>query len=403
LQPRALQAQRRDELPRNNSPWASSLLPSSLPKEPAGSLAAVSAAREAAFRLSRHHLKARVPRGSLVEVARQIGGLHAQLMSSADLSLWTRVRGHRPDDLPRALWDERTLVKTWLMRGTLHLVPADDLPIYAAALDSRGEYDGVWLRYYEVTARDMERLIEAIAESLDEPKSRAELAAAVKARLGARLAKRLESGWGEFLKPAARRGILCFGPSDGQTVTFVRPDAWLPRWREVEHEEAQTELLRRFLAAFGPATREDTEHWIGRSRKLRPAWELLSDELAEVEPKRFLLARDVEALERARPSRALRLLPAFDPYLIPKPPRVHLVSREQDRDRIYRPQAWITPVVLQGGRAIGVWPWKRRGAKIEVTVEPFRPLGQRTAATVRREARDLARYLGAELELTFAS
>jgi Winged helix DNA-binding domain len=363
----------------------------------------VTAAREAAFRLTRHHLTARVPRGALVEVARRIGGLHAQVMSSADLTLWTRIRGHGPEDLPRALWEERTLAKTWLLRGTLHLVPADDLPVFCAALDSRGQYDNVWLRYYDVTARDVERLIDAIADALEEPRTRRELAGAVKARLGARIAKRLESGWGEFLKPAARRGVLCFGPSQGQTVTFVRPDAWLNRWREVELEEAQAELLRRFLGAYGPASRDDFEHWIGgMGRRLRPAWALLADELAEVEPKRYLLARDFEPLEQVRASRAVRLLPAFDPYLVPKPPRTYLIKREEDRDRIYRPQAWITPVVLQGGRAIALWPWKRRGAKLELTVEPLEPLRGPTRSAVEREAQALARYLGAKLILTLS-
>jgi hypothetical protein len=361
----------------------------------------VTAAREAAFRLSRNDLNARAPRGSLVEVARRIGGLHAQVMSSADLSLWTRVRAHRREDLPRALWEKRTLVKTWLMRGTLHLVPADDLAVYCAALDSRGQYQGAWLRYFDVTARDMERLIDVIAESLDEPRTRRELGAAVKARLGARMAKNLESGWGSFLKPAARRGVLCFGPSQGQTVTFVRPDAWLGLWRAVEREDARAELLRRFLAAYGPASRDEFGEWAGGGhvRGLRPTWELIADELAEVEPKRFLLARDVGAFERARASRVVRLLPAFDPFLLPRQTRPYLVRSAEDYDRIYRPQGWITPVVLQGGRAVALWPWKRKGAKLEVAVEPLESLRAQTRAAVERETTALARYLGAELNL----
>ena len=361
----------------------------------------MTAAREAAFRLSRNHLNARAPRGSLVEVARRLGGLHAQVMSSADLSLWTRVRGHRPSDLPRALWEERTLVKTWLMRGTLHLVPAEDLPVYSAALDSRGKYTGAWLRYFDVTADEMERLIDVIGESLDEPRTRRELGAAVKARLGAGMAKNLESGWGSFLKPAARRGVLCFGPSEGQTVTFVRPDAWLARWREVEQEEGQAELLRRFLAAYGPASRDEFAEWAGGGhvRGLRAVWQLIADELAEVEPKRFVLARDVETFERARASRVVRLLPAFDPFLLPRQTRSYLVQSEEDYGRIYRPQGWITPVVLQGGRAVALWPWKRKVAKLEVSVEPLEPLRAQTRAAVERDATALARYLGAELEL----
>jgi Winged helix DNA-binding domain len=360
----------------------------------------VTAAREAAFRVSRNHLNARAPRGALVEVTRRIGGLHAQVMSSADLSLWTRIRGHRPDDLPRALWEDRTLVKTWLMRGTLHLVPAKDLPMYCAALDSRGHYAGAWLRYFDVTARDMERLIDVIADSLDdEPRTRRELGAAVKARLGKRMAKNLEGGWGSFLKPAARRGILCFGPSQGQNVTFVRPDVWLSDWREFDQDTARQELVRRFLTAYGPASRDEFAEWSGGGhvRGMHRVWGEIVHELAEVEPKRFVLARDVEALERAKPSRVVRLLPGFDPFLLPKQVRPYLVRTREDYDRIYRPQGWITPVVLQGGRALALWPWKRRGKKLQIDVEPLD--GAPAPPAVNHEATALARYLGAEVEL----
>jgi Winged helix DNA-binding domain len=179
----------------------------------------------------------------------------------------------------------------------------------------------------------------------------------------------------------------------------VRPDAWLAQWREVEPEGARAELLRRFLTAHGPARRDEFTEWAGGGhvRGLHSAWELIADELAEVGPKRFLLARDVPALERARASRVLRLLPAFDPFLLPRQTRAYLVRSDEEYNRIYRPQGWITPVVLQGGRAVALWPWKRRGAKLEVDVEPLEPLRSRT--TVERETAALARYLGAELDL----
>src|SRR5689334_15436715 len=88
-------------------------------------------ARVTAFRLRRHHLDARVPRARWLEVPGDLAGLHAQVLSSAELMLWARVRGARRDDLRRALWDDRTLAKTWLMRGTLHVVRGDELALFA--------------------------------------------------------------------------------------------------------------------------------------------------------------------------------------------------------------------------------------------------------------------------------
>ncbi len=325
-------------------------------------------------------------------------------MSSADLSLWTRVNGHGPDDLSGALWQERTLVKTWLMRGTLHLVPADDLPVYTSALDPRGRYDAAWLRYFQVTADDMERLIEAVTDALDgRYLTRRELSERLAPRVGESVAKRLESGWGEFLKPVARRGRLCFGPSEGQTVTFARPDQWLGRWRDVPQEDAQAELVRRYLAAYGPATADDFDRWVGSARRarFRAAWQAVADELVEVAPKRFLLKADSDALETASASRTVRLLPAFDPYLLGHQDRTHLVEKEWS-SRVYRTAGWVSPVVLQGGRVVGVWEQKRRGLKLVVRVEPLKALSRTEQAAVGAEAEALAAYLGGELELVFA-
>ena len=355
---------------------------------------------QVAFRLSRHHLGRRAPAGTAVEVARRLCGLHAQVMSSADLSLWARVRGHGADDLARALWDERTLVKTWLMRGTLHAVPADDLPLFVGALDNRGRYDAAWLRYYALEAASIERLIEAIHDVLDGAcLTRAELVQAVRPRVGKGVAERLRSGWGEFLKPAARRGVLCFGPSRSQNVTFVRPDQWLGRWRDIDRGEARAELLRRFLGAYGPATMDDFGRWLGSKRRLREQLEALAGEVEEVEPKRFALAADRSALARARASRGVRLLPGFDPFVLA--PFSQRPVDEAFMNRVYRQAGWISATVLVGGQAAGVWKHERRGPRLEVRAEAFKRMAKPTREAVEREARSLARHLGGELDLRF--
>ena len=86
-----------------------------------------------AWRAARHHLDERVPAKATLDVVAEICGLHAQVMSSAELTLAARVEGLGPDDVRRALWEERSLVKTWAMRGTLHLLPAAELPLWQAA------------------------------------------------------------------------------------------------------------------------------------------------------------------------------------------------------------------------------------------------------------------------------
>ena len=86
-----------------------------------------------AWRAARHHLDERVPAKAMLEVAGRIAGLHAQVLSSAELTLAARVEDLEPDAVRRALWEERSLVKTWAMRGTLHLLPSAEFPLWQAA------------------------------------------------------------------------------------------------------------------------------------------------------------------------------------------------------------------------------------------------------------------------------
>jgi hypothetical protein len=319
----------------------------------------------------------------------------------ADLAAWARVRGHRQGDLARALWEDRSLVKTWLMRGTLHLVPAEDLPIYTSALDQRGSYRRSWLRYWGTTAAGMERLTDAIAEALDgRALDKRELEEAVGQRVGKQLSKHIAESWGGMLKPAARRGVLCVGPSRGQNVTYVRPDQWLAGWRDVALEEAAPELLRRYLSSYGPASRADFARWVGGlfEPRLRFAWDHV--DVAEVAPKRFLLAEDVERLAAEPASRAVRLLPGFDPFLLSHADREHLVDASI-KDRVYRTAGWVSPVVLRGGRVVGVWSHELRSGRVRVTVERFERLDAAARTAVEREATSLVRFLGGKLELSW--
>jgi len=86
-----------------------------------------------AWRLSQHHLLPRADRQTLLEVVTRIGGVQAQLMSAAELALWARVEDLLPTDVPDALWHDRSLIKTWAMRGTLRLLTTSEFPLYVAA------------------------------------------------------------------------------------------------------------------------------------------------------------------------------------------------------------------------------------------------------------------------------
>ena len=211
------------------------------------------------WRLKRQRLDRRAPRDEALDVVRQICGLHAQVMSSAELTLWARVEDLEPEVVQEALWERRVLAKTWAMRGTLRLLPSDELPLWVAAqgvLKPR-HHAASWQRHFGLTREEAETMIAAISDALDDRMpTREELAQEVERLLGSgELGGKLRDGFGALLKPSAFKGDLLFAPSVGRNVRFARPDRWLPGWEPAQTEVAVREVVRRYLAAYGPATR----------------------------------------------------------------------------------------------------------------------------------------------------
>ncbi len=359
------------------------------------------------WRVVRHHLARRAPREQLAQVVGDVCGIHAQLMSAAELSIWARVEGVTPDDVRKALWEQRVLVKTWCMRGTLHLLPASEYPIYLAALKTRQAYRSkAWLKFYRLTLEQIEGIISEVHNALDTRLlTRQQLAAEVGKKMGPRVKRELGSGWGSLLKPSAFQGNLIFGPSQGQNTVFVRPDQWVGKWDEVDSEEALKQLFRRYLRAYGPATHEDFPRWWGtlpgRARRILKS---ISDELKEVEAegrRGWILATDASHI-RSSQHHSVRLLPHFDCYLIGCYPRESLVA-PRFQARVYRPQAWVSPVVLVDGVAAGVWEQRRNKNKVQVSVKPFVGLSPDVERKVREETARLGEFYGTSAELSLSN
>ncbi len=334
----------------------------------------------------------------MLRVTADICGLHAQVLSSAELSLWARVEQLAPEAVRHALWSEGTLVKTWAMRGTLHLLPRRELPFFFGALSTYTHFlKQGWLKYFGVTPEELEEVVTALAQTLPgRTLSREALAVEVAGRTGSKkYGHVLRQSWGVLLKPAAFRGQLCFAESEGQRVRFTHPGA-LKLWGG---PRALRELARRYLAAYGPATRQDFVAWWGESAAKAEA--LLGElDTIEVEvdgTRALLLKDDLRAALGAQTSGAVRLLPAFDPYVIGAPRRGGLFPVAQ-KPRVFRGQGWISATLLVDGRIEGVWRQERKGRKLSLTVEPFARPAASTRSGVSAEAERLAAFLGYTLQ-----
>ncbi|MFL9656472.1 winged helix DNA-binding domain-containing protein [Streptomyces sp. PB17] len=358
----------------------------------------------------------------VADVAAAMLGVHAQVLSAAELSLGLRTDGVTRADVREALWPtappaapapppppapSSSLVKTHGPRGTVHLLPARDLPMWCAALPAIPDRTAGFPNGVRLTGEQTEQVVAAIADALDGAfLTIDELGEEVVARTGSWAGdlvmpafQTMWPRWRQVLHRAGQCGALSFGPNRGRRVTYTRP----PRFTPLPPEEASRLLVRRYLYAYGPATPQHFARWLAAP----PGWaQARYAELAaagEIEEVRFegtpawVVAGDTvfpDAAERDETARGVRLLPYFDAYVVAAQPRELLFPGAAYQRALAGGQAGNFPVLLVDGVVAGVWHQRRRGRRTTVTVEP---LGRLTARQ-ERELADCVERVGAVLE-----
>ena len=370
-----------------------------------------------ARRLARSSLSERATGDRLVEVVGAVCGVHAQVQASAELQIAARVDGIARSDVRVALWEERSLVKAWTVRGTLHLHPAGELALWHAARRVVRGPDPAELPEWRdpagavhpaLGADEVEAVRAAVWDALDgRCLLRDELAEEVVRRVGPAPRERLRSGFAFFL------GELCQGPPQGSRITLARPDQWIDGWRDVtDGREALREVCRRFLRTYGPARPADFSEWFGtaafRAAEARALFDELGTDLEKIDVdgrRCFVLAGDRPF---PPPSREVRLLPEYDVYvmgfrerdqLVPGPVRELIASHGRGR---YEGPAGVR-LLFVDGVAAGLWERRRRAKRIELQVRPARRLGKARRSELEREAERIGTFLGLEPVLSVES
>lgn len=333
-----------------------------------------------AWRLSQHGLSPRGETRDAVSAVTRTGGIQAQVLSAAELAVCTRVEGLSPYDVKAALFQDHTLVRTWAMRATLHLLSVKDLPLYVAARD--WQHTASWSNYFAefgLSKEQQEAFLMAIPHVLEQgPLTRLQLADAVAKHTGAACTRDLilSESWGSPLKPSAFRGDLCFGPGQGKTVTFMSPREWAGNWPLIEPKQALQEIARRYLRAYGPATPDDFAFWWGCGKTLaKNVFQSIGEELEDVEVegwRAFALRATLPHIRSIEPAEQIHLLPLFDAYTIGASPRGRepLLAQAYKR-QVFNLQGWTFAVVLVNGSIQGVWHSKIQRAQIVIKVNLF--------------------------------
>jgi len=330
-----------------------------------------------------------------VEAVRRVGALQAQDPRALRLAIRARTTGVDALAVQRALAEPGGLVVTWLMRGTLHAVPATDVRWLLALLRparSSGRTRRLALGLDDhLLDTALPIAVELLAAG---PLTRTELADRLRAAgvpLGPGQAP------AHLLSVAAREGLVCRGPDRDGEPTYVRLSDWLPGAQPVEPVERDVALARlahRYLTGHGPAGAADLAAWSGLP--LRDARTGLGALAAAGEVENVRIGGAPAYRLPGEPStedRTVRLVPAFDEYLLGYRGRALALDAAYAR-RIQAGGGIVHPAVLLGGRIIGTWRQRRGDGRLIVAVEPFRRLSRDTRTALAAEAADVGRFLG---------
>ncbi len=341
-------------------------------------------------RIARHGLSDR-PCPTPLAAAALTTALRAQDTTAAKLGIRARAAGLTEAGVVAAIEDDRSIVRTWLMRGTIHLVAASDLRWLVRLIGPAiaRKYRTRW-RQIGLSDELLEQLVEVLPAVLaGGPLTRHEIKAALGER-GIALDSPDPQAPTHAVVHASTTGLICRGPDRGRDSTFVLVDDWVPRAPAgPSGDDALAELARRYFAAFSPATAADFGAWSGLAAGR--AVNLIRDELTEVD----VAGRPGFRLGEVEPARGLRLLPAFDNYLIGYQDRAALIAPEHYAD-VYQ-GGMIRPVVLLDGRVAGTWSLQR--AKRQLTVTPFGSLSRAARRAIEAEVADIGRFLDLRLDL----
>jgi Winged helix DNA-binding domain len=317
-----------------------------------------------------------------VAVTRRLLAVQGQDPRGARLAIRARSRGLTAAAVDRALSEQRSLLITWLNRGTLHLVCSEDYS-WLHALTTPPLLTGNARRLAQegVSPSAAERGMQAIERALaaEGPLTRAQL----RERIAAARVKTDGQALVHLLMLATLRGSTVRGPMAGREHAYVLVRDWLGEPRPVERDVALAELARRYLAGHAPANARDLARWAGLAlRDARAGLAAIAPQLRE-RPDGLL---EPAKRRRAVPEPPPRLLGAFDPLLLGWCSREEIVGANKS---LVTNNGLFRPFALVRGKAVASW----RLIEGEVAIEPFGRLAREDRAALEEDARDVVRYL----------
>lgn len=327
------------------------------------------------------------------EVVAVLGAMQAQDFTGALWSVGLRMPEATEANVEQAIAD-RKIVRTWLMRGTLHFVAAPDvrwmLDLLAPRTLARSVRRAAGLELDVRTFARCEKLFvrelagnrqltrEALMELLERHK----------------ISTANQRGY-HILWRLAQERLICFGRRVGKQHTFVLLDEWVPAARKPDRDAALAEMARRYFTSHGPATVQDFIGWTGlNAADARAGLDRAAARLARVTlgGTDYWMPRDPVKLPRTAP--AGFLLPGFDEFLLGYKDRNAVLDPRHAQKVVPGDNGMFSPTVVLDGRVAGTWRRTLKKGAVTITVNPFKRLKKIEMRAITLAADRYLRFLG---------
>ena len=307
------------------------------------------------------------------QIVSWMGAIQAQDYHSALWSLGLRLPGTTAETIEQTIAD-KTIVRTWPMRGTLHYVAAEDARWMLALMTPR-VLAGMALRSQrlELDAPTFTRSFQALTDALQdgEPMARKDVLEVLE-RAGVSTAN--QRGY-HLLCRAAQEGLICQGPVQNNQQTFVLLDAWLPPGRTLSRDESLAEIARRYFTSHGPATLQDFLGWTGlTAADGRAALAMAAPHLAQLTVERRTYWLSASPPELSPSASDTYLLPGFDEYILGYKDRSAVLAPAHADKIIPGSNGIFMPTLVINGQVVGTWKRVIQKKGVTVTFYPFAPL-----------------------------
>jgi winged helix DNA-binding protein len=333
------------------------------------------------------------------DVVRSLGAVQAQDYQQSLWAIGARMRRGTAAAVERAI-EDRAVVRTWLMRGTIHFAAPEDVrPLLALCAPRLATAEARRRKQLGLTAADLERGRQALRDALagDRRLSRPECMQVLAA---ARVDTTGQRGY-HILSGLARDGVLCLGPMQGRQPTFVLLDDWVPRADEPEptREATLAALASRFVAGRGPVTDQDLARWaglpLGDARTALRAGEHPAQVTRSLDGTEYWVAAGQERARVPRSGRARAyILAGFDEFVLGYGNRDAQLPPEHSHRVVPGANGIFKPLVVAGGQVVGTWAKSVRAGELTVTLHPFTANAPGLARAVADEVARYRDFLG---------